>query len=67
MATVTPPHHMDKPPIPSRITQCSKCKAKIHIPLEPLYEGANRVAALYTCECVPRDTKDLDPTIRLYT
>ena len=54
-----------RPPIPSRVTRCSKCGSAIHIPLEPMYEGVERVAALYTCNCLPRDTRDLDPVIRI--
>ena len=55
-----------KPPIPSRVTRCSTCGAAIHFPLEPLYEDGRQVAALYTCNCLPRDMKDLDPVIRIY-
>ena len=55
-----------KPPIPSRVTRCSKCNAAIHFPLEPLYEDGRKIEALYTCNCLPRDMKDLDPVIRLY-
>ena len=54
-----------KPPIPSRVTRCSTCGAAIHFPLEPLYEDGRQVAALYTCNCLPRDMKDLDPVIRI--
>jgi len=55
-----------KPPIMTRVTKCSKCGASIHFPLEPVYDGEQQVAALYTCNCLPRDMKDLDPMIRLY-
>jgi len=55
-----------RPPIPSRVTRCSTCGAAIHFPLEPLYEDGRQVAALYTCNCLPRDMKDLDPVIRIY-
>ena len=55
-----------KPPIPSRVTRCSTCGAAIHFPLEPLYDDGREIAALYTCNCLPRDMKDLDPVIRLY-
>ena len=55
-----------KPPIPSRVTHCSGCNAAIHFPLEPLYEDGRKIEALYTCNCFPRDMKDLDPMIRLY-
>ena len=55
-----------KPPIPTRVTKCSTCGASIHFPLEPVYEGDKQIAAVYTCQCLPRDMKDLDPVIRLY-